>query len=344
MTRPKGAFSDPEDVKDMRVADVAERMPEYQGPGDDLLHDPAARDVVAATYEDEDYEVALEPLSQWQLAWRRFKKHRMAMVGSVMVGTMVFIAIFGPILWPYDPLELTRISRPGGDPPSMANIFGTDYLGRSVWELVVNGARLSVAFGLVTMVVATTIGVSVGVIAGFFGGRVDNLLMRFVDLMLAIPFLFIILVAAAFFGGGDPLLLMIIFGLLSWPTLARLTRALFLSLREQEYVDAARAVGVGDWRIAFRHILPNALGPIIVSATLIVANAIILEAFVSFLNFGIRNTDVSWGTALSASQGQLILGNWWWAFFPGMAIAFMVIGINFMGDGLRDAFDPRAHD
>ena len=109
-------------------------------------------------------------------------------------------------------------------------------------------------------------------------------------------------------------------------------------------MDAARAVGVGSWRIAFRHILPNALGPIIVSATLIVANAIILEAFVSYLNFGIRNTDVSWGTALSASQGVLILGNWWWAFFPGMAIAFMVIGINFMGDGLRDAFDPRAHD
>jgi ABC-type dipeptide/oligopeptide/nickel transport system permease subunit len=213
-----------------------------------------------------------------------------------------------------------------------------------VWELVVNGARLSVAFGLVTMVIAVTIGVSVGVISGFFGGMVDSVLMRFVDLMLAIPFLFIILVAAAFFGGGDPVVLMVLFGLLSWPVLARLTRALFLSLREQEYVDAARAVGVGSWRIAFRHILPNALGPIIVSATLIVANAIILEAFVSFLNFGIRSTDVSWGTALSNSQGQLILGNWWWAFFPGMAIAFMVIGINFMGDGLRDAFDPKAHD
>lgn len=344
MRERTGAFEEPEDIKARRQAGVYEHAGEFQGPGDDILHSPAAQEVIAATYGDDDYEVALEPLSQWQLAWMRFKKHRMAMVGSVMVGTMIFIAIFGPIIWPYDPLDLTRISRPGGDPPSMDNIFGTDYLGRSVFELVVNGARLSVAFGLVTMVIATTIGVSVGVISGFFGGKVDYLAMRFVDLMLAIPFLFIILVAAAFFGGGDPLMLMIIFGLLSWPVLARLTRALYLSLREQEYVDAARAVGVGSWRIAFRHILPNALGPIIVSATLIVANAIILEAFVSFLNFGIRSTDISWGTALSASQGQLILGNWWWAFFPGMAIAFMVIGINFMGDGLRDAFDPRAHD
>jgi ABC-type dipeptide/oligopeptide/nickel transport system permease subunit len=338
-----GAFEDPEDIKARREAGVYEREGDYQGPGDAIFHSPAAQDVLAAAHA-EDFEVSLEPLSQWQLAWRRFKKHRMAMVGSVMVGTMVFIAIFGPIIWPYDALDLTRISHPGGDPPSAENIFGTDYLGRSVWELVVNGARLSVAFGLVTMVIAVTIGVSVGVISGFFGGMVDSVLMRFVDLMLAIPFLFIILVAAAFFGGGDPVVLMIIFGLLSWPVLARLTRALFLSLREQEYVDAARAVGVGSWRIAFRHILPNALGPIIVSATLIVANAIILEAFVSFLNFGIRSTDVSWGTALSNSQGQLILGNWWWAFFPGMAIAFMVIGINFMGDGLRDAFDPKAHD
>ena len=117
---------------------------------------------MAATYDDEDYEVALEPLSQWQLAWRRFKKHRMAMVGSVMVGIMVFLAIFGPIIWPYDPLDLTRITTPGGDAPSLGNIFGTDYLGRSVWELVVNGARLSVAFGLVTMVIAVTVGVSRG--------------------------------------------------------------------------------------------------------------------------------------------------------------------------------------
>lgn len=292
--------------------------------------------------QGEDYEVTLKPLSQWQLAWRRFRKHRLALIGSVIVLMMIFLAIFGPIIWPYDRLDIRSITRPGGSPPSPNAVFGTDNLGRSIFELVVNGARLSVAVGLVTMVIATTLGVFVGAMAGFFGGRVDSLLMRLVDLVLALPFLFIVIVAATFFGQGDARLIMLIFGLLSWPGLARLVRALFLSLREQEYVLAAKAVGVGNMRIAFRHMLPNALGPIIVSATLIVASAIVLEAFVSFLNFGIKSTDVSWGTALSNAQAYLILGNWWWAFFPGMAIALMVIGINFMGDGLRDAFDPRA--
>ena len=289
-----------------------------------------------------DYEVSLKPLSQWQLAWRRFRKHRLAIVGTVLVGAMVFLAIFGPILWPFNRLDLNPVQSPAGNPPSSEAIFGTDNVGRSIFEMVATGARLSMIIGLGTMAIATTIGVLVGATAGFFGGRVDGALMRFVDLLLALPFLFIILVASVFFGQGDPILLLLIFGLLSWAGLARLVRALFLSLREQEYVMAAKAVGVSNQRITFRHMLPNALGPIIVSATLIVANAIVLEAFVSFLNLGVRATDVTWGTALSSSQEYLIRGNWWWSFFPGMAIAITVIGINFMGDGLRDAFDPRA--
>ncbi len=289
-----------------------------------------------------DHEVALQPLSQWQLAWRRFRRHRLALVGTVLFGMMLLLAIFGPIIWPYDALDIERVTQPGGNPPSLNAIFGTDSLGRSVFELVANGARLSVAVGVVTMLIATTLGIIVGALAGYFGGFVDGALMRLVDLMLAIPFLFILLVAARFFGSGEPLILMLIFGVLSWPGLARLVRALFLSLREQDYVVAAQAVGVGHLRIAFRHMLPNALGPIIVSATLLVAGAIVTEAFVSFLNFGIRSSDISWGTALARSQGTLIQGNWWWPFFPGMAIAVTVIGINFMGDGIRDALDPRA--
>jgi len=289
-----------------------------------------------------DHEVALQPLSQWQLAWRRFRRHRLALVGTVLFGMMLLLAIFGPIIWPYDALDIERVTQPGGNPPSLNAIFGTDSLGRSVFELVANGARLSVAVGVVTMLIATTLGIIVGALAGYFGGFVDGALMRLVDLMLAIPFLFILLVAARFFGSGEPLILMLIFGVLSWPGLARLVRALFLSLREQDYVAAAQAVGVGHLRIAFRHMLPNALGPIIVSATLLVAGAIVTEAFVSFLNFGIRSSDISWGTALARSQGTLIQGNWWWPFFPGMAIAVTVIGINFMGDGIRDALDPRA--
>lgn len=299
----------------------------------------------------EDFEVALESLNQWQIAWRRFKRHRLAMVGVAIFGLMVFLAIFGPIIWPYDRLDLHPISRPGGDPPgwlrnppTLADPFGTDRGGRSVFILTVNGARLSMLIGVATAVIAVTIGVMVGSIAGFFGGKIDGLLMRFVDFMLTIPFLFVILVAARFFGAGDPIVLTLIFGLLFWPGLARLVRALFLSLREQDFVQAARAVGVSDIRITFRHILPNALGPIIVSATLLVAGAIVTEAFVSFLNFGLKATDISWGNALSNAQDAQILGNWWWAFFPGMAIALTVTAINFMGDGLRDALDPRSKE
>jgi peptide/nickel transport system permease protein len=294
-----------------------------------------------------DYEVALQSLNQWQLAWRRFRRHRLALIGAGVFIFVLALAILGPIIWPYDPTDIPGVKTPGGDPPSLSSVarfFGTDFAGRSVLQFIVVGARISVAVGVFTMLIATTVGVGVGALAGYFGGWIDGLLMRFVDILLAIPFLFVILVAARFFGGGEALSLILIFGLLSWPGLARIVRAMFLSLREAEFVQAARAVGVGDLRIAFKHMLPNALGPIVVSATLIMANAIVLEAFVSFLNFGIRSTDVSWGNALTNSKGYLLQGNWWWPFFPGMALAITVIAVNFMGDGLRDALDPKSKD
>jgi peptide/nickel transport system permease protein len=299
----------------------------------------------AHTPDSADYEVALQSLNQWQLAWRRFKRHRLALVGAIIFTGMLFLAIFGPIIWPYDPLALrSDLPGPMGFSPLEMPPMGSDGGGRAVWVLVANGARLSMIIGITTMLIAVTIGITVGGLAGFFGGRTDSLLMRFVDLMLTIPFLFIVLVAAQFFGGGELVPLILIFGLLSWPGLARLVRALYLSLREQEFVQAARAVGVGNLRIAFRHILPNAIGPIIVSATLLVANAIILEAFVSYLNFGLKAQDISWGNALAKSQQTIAVGNWWWPFFPGMAIAMTVIAINFIGDGLRDALDPRSKE
>jgi len=295
-----------------------------------------------AAYGAADYEVALESLSQWQLAWRRYKKHKLALFGTGVLFMMIFLAVFGPIIVPFDDLDIRPVSQPGGEPPAATDLFGTDNLGRSVLALTINGARLSILIGLATALIAVTIGILVGALAGYFGGKADSILMRIVDLVLSIPFLFIVLVAARVFGSGDIVVLILIFGLLSWPGLARLVRAVFLSLREQEFVLAARAVGVGNLRIAFRHMLPNAIGPIVVSATLIVANAIILEAFVSFLGFGIKSTDISWGNALAKSQGTLINGNWWWPFFPGMAIALTVLSINFIGDGLRDALDPRS--
>ncbi|MFI5260966.1 MAG: ABC transporter permease [Candidatus Limnocylindrales bacterium] len=289
-----------------------------------------------------DVEVALESLSQWQLAWRRFKRHKMALLGLTIFGVMAATAILGPILLPYNPLDIPGSPKPGGTGPSLEHLFGTDNTGRDVFAMVVNGARISVAIGFFSMCIAGLVGVTVGAVSGYAGGFVDNALMRLVDVLFAIPFLFVILVAARFFGQGSMVALILIFGLLSWPLIARLVRASFLSLRESDFVEAARAVGVGDTRITFRHVLPNALGPVIVAMTLLMASNIVLEAFVSYLGFGISEDQTSWGNALSNAQNYLVLGNWWWAFFPGMAIALTVLAINFVGDGLRDALDPRA--
>ncbi|CAN5732188.1 ABC transporter permease [soil metagenome] len=294
--------------------------------------------------ETQDTEVALASLSQWQLAARRFRRHHMALLGLgifiFMLSVAVIIPLFQPFIFNYIPGAI----RPGGDAPTLQHVFGTTSEGRDVFNLVVNGGRISLMVGLFSMIIAGSVGVVVGSLAGFAGGLVDNVLMRVVDVFFAIPFLFVILVAARFFGRGDVMSLILIIGLLSWPLIARLVRASFLSLREADFVDAARAVGVSDRRIAFRHILPNAMGPVIVAMTLLMANAIVLEAFVSFLGFGIRETEVSWGNALANAQNALRFGNWWWAFFPGMAIALTVLAINFMGDGLRDALDPRSRE
>ena len=287
-----------------------------------------------------DFEVALESLGQLELAWRRFRRHRLALIGLLIFGVIVLIAIFGPILFPYDPTQIPGATTPGGDPPSAAHWFGTDDAGRDVFTMVMNGARISVAVGAFSMLIAGGVGVLIGAAAGYLGGAVDNVLMRVVDAFFAIPFLFVILVAAEFFGQGQVSTIIVIFGLLSWPLIARLLRASFLSLREADYVLAARAVGVSGPRIALRHILPNAIGPVIVAMTLLMASNIVLEAFVSYLNFGINPDQTSWGNALANAQNALILGNWWWAFFPGIAIAITVIAINFIGDGLRDALDP----
>jgi peptide/nickel transport system permease protein/oligopeptide transport system permease protein len=291
-----------------------------------------------------DVEVALESLGQWSLAWRRFKHHKLAMMGLAIFGFMLVMALVGPLLIPYDVLKMPGVdaAHPGGYPPSLQHPFGTDNLGRDVLAMVVNGARISLAIGGFSMLIAGFLGVVVGAVSGFAGGLTDNILMRVVDVFFAIPFLFVILVAARFFGQGEVIPLILIFGFLSWPLIARLVRAQFLSLRESDFVEAARAVGVGDTRIPFRHILPNAIGPIIVAMTLTMASNIVLEAFVSFLNFGLSEDQISWGLALSNAQNYLSLGNWWWAFFPGMAIALTVLAINFVGDGLNDALDPRS--
>jgi peptide/nickel transport system permease protein len=292
-----------------------------------------------------DYEVGLESLSQWQLAWRKFRKHRLALVGLGILIVLVAIAIVGPIFLPFDFQRVPNPDKivPNGRPPSLTHLFGeTGGLQRDVFQLVVNGARTSLFVGFSSMGIGVILGTLVGSLAGYFGGRLDNVLMRVVDVMLSLPLLFLILVASRFFGNGNVLLIVGIFGLFSWMGVARLVRSLFLSLREQEFVEAARAVGVGDRRIIFRHILPNAVSPIVVVASLIIAGNIIAEAFVSFLGFGISPTTPTWGNILTSAQTYISRGNWWWPLFPGFAIVLTVIAVNFVGDGLRDALDPRS--
>jgi len=313
-----------------------------------IVESPAALEELLT--EHPDYDVQLESLNQWQLAWRRFRKHRMAIIGSVLFVTMLLLGTIGPLILPYDP---NSVPDPGagnyvnaGRPPMLFpsfHLFGeTVGLQRDVFTLVINGIRLSLLIGVLATTIATLVGTLVGGVAGYFGGFLDTFLMRVVDAMLSLPLLFLILVFSRFLGAGSWVTVMMIFALFGWMGIARLVRSVILSMREADWVDAARAVGVSDVRIIYRHLMPNALSPIIVSASLSVAGVIISEAFVSFLGYGIDPATPTLGNVLSGAQDALQQGNWWWAFFPGAAIVVIVMGINFMGDGLQDALDPRA--
>jgi peptide/nickel transport system permease protein len=293
-----------------------------------------------------DYEVSLKSLSQWELAWRKFRNHRLALLGAGILLVLVLAALIGPIFMPFD---FASIPRPdvfvnNGRGPSLAHLFGeTGGLQRDVFMLVLNGARTSLFIGFSSMLIGVLLGTFVGSIAGYMGGFMDNILMRIVDVMLSLPLLFVILVAARFFANArdNVWTIVLIFGLFSWMGVSRLVRGLFLSIREREFVEAARAVGVRDRRIIFRHILPNALSPILVAATLIVAGNIIGEAFISFLGYGVNPINPTWGNILTNALAFIPNGNWWWPLFPGLAIILTVLAVNFIGDGLRDAFDPR---
>jgi peptide/nickel transport system permease protein len=321
--------------------------------------DPTARieEVVPSPIPSEpggtDFEVSLRSLNQWQIAWRRFRRHRLAMFGSFLFLFIVAAVIVIPFFVPFDFYQVpTPVAHcPGaptslgssGCPPTLQHPFGTTGgLQRDVFTVVVNGGRLSLIIGVGASLIAAMIGATVGGTAGYFGGWVDNVLMRMVDVLLTLPILFVILVASKFLGGGSWVSIIFVFAFLGWPPLARLVRSLFLTLRSEVFVEAARAVGVGHRRIIFRHILPNALSPLIVATTLSIAGVIVTEAFVSFLGFGVDVTQPTWGNALTGAVRFIPLGNWWWPLFPGMAIVLTVLGINFMGDGLRDALDPRS--
>lgn len=264
-------------------------------------------------------------------------RNALLIIGLSLVGSMSLAAVLAPWLAPYSPSELNVDALL--QPPSAKHLMGTDALGRDVFTRILYGGRVSLWVGFVAVGISSAIGLVLGLISGYFGKMVDEIIMRGVDVMLCFPSFFLILAVIAFL---EPSLLniMVVIGLTSWMGVARLVRAEALTLRERDFVLAARAAGAGPTRIIFRHILPNALAPVLVSATLGVAGAILVESSLSFLGLGVQPPDASWGNMLT--DGKEVLGvAWWLSVFPGLAILFTVLGYNLLGESLRDMLDPR---
>ena len=288
----------------------------------------------------------------WSDAWGRLRRNRLAVVGLILVIWLLFVGIFGPLLapYPYSQQDLKAVFAAGGGPLpplSPGHILGTDQLGRDLLSRLLDGARISVTVALVVQVVILGIGVPIGALAGWFGGRLDNVLMRFTDIIYAFPdLLFIILLSVAFretvFGQAlDGLLLVFVaIGLTSWVTVARLVRGQLLALKETEFVEAARAIGVSDRRIVTKHLLPNGMGPIIVAVTLGIPAAILAEATLAYIGVGVQPPRASWGSLIAEGQ-KYMRSEPFLVFFPAVAIALALIGFTFLGDGLRDALDPK---
>ena len=276
--------------------------------------------------------------------WKRFRRHPGAIAGTAVLFFIVMASLLAP-LSPYPPNESNIQER--YQPPSLQHPMGTDALGRDLLTRVLYGGRISLSVGLIVVVISLFLGVTVGAVAGYLGGTVDNILMRITDAMLSLPaFLVLILLSAMMREQSMPLMeknnvlsIALVIGLLSWMTTARLVRAIFLIQREMDYVLAAQALGASGFRITTRHILPNGMGPIIVEATLELGYAIIEESGLSFLGFGIQPPTPSWGNLLSDALGHFTQYPWL-GIFPGLMIFFTIISVNYIGDGLRDAFDP----
>ncbi|MCL4835533.1 MAG: ABC transporter permease [Caldilineaceae bacterium] len=282
------------------------------------------------------------------IMWKQFRRHQMAMVAVVVLILLIFGSAFVSVISPYDPE--TSSMRERREAPSLQHPMGTDTLGRDMLTRLLYGGRVSLSIGLAATALGITIGTIVGALAGYYGGRLDDILMRLTDLFISLPRLFMLIIMSLLLRSLDvPLLkangnvggIVLILGVLSWTGVARLVRGQFLGLKEKEFVEAARTLGIGNLRIVFRHILPNTATPIIVAATLLVAGTIISESGLSFLGFGVQPPTPTWGNMLNAAQDEMRKGNWWMAVFPGLMIFLTVISINYIGDGLRDALDPR---
>jgi peptide/nickel transport system permease protein len=269
--------------------------------------------------------------------WYIFSRNRMAVAGGIVVILLFVVSLFAPWISPCDPNEINLhevLSH-----PSWAHLFGTDQLGRDVLSRMIWGAGISLKVGFVATGVAICIGVILGALAGYYGKWVDTVIMRFVDIMLCFPAFFLILAVIAIL---EPSIwnIMIVIGLTSWMGITRLVRADFISLKERDFVQAARVIGASDMRIIFRHILPNAMASVLVAATLGVAGAILTESALSFLGIGVQPPTPSWGNILTAGKNNIDIA-WWLSLYPGLAILITVLGYNLLGEGIRDSLDPR---
>lgn len=302
----------------------------------------------------EALEVVGPELSPRQLVWRRFRKHRMAVAGAAGFFLLLAFVVVGSILLPESQSNhgdlLSRLS-----PPSSAHVLGSDSTGRDVLGRIIYGGQISLAIGFLAVALAVTLGTVLGGIAAYYGGVVDALLMRFTEAMLSIPSLFLLIVLGRVLGrdattitlfgrtfSGSVGIVILVIGATSWMYLARIVRANVLSLRELDFVSAAKALGASHLHLFVRHLIPNTLAPIIVSATLGLANAIIAEAYVSFLGLGVQPPTASWGNMMQQALSFIQRGAWWMWLFPSLFIVYTILCINLVGDGLRDALDPRS--
>jgi peptide/nickel transport system permease protein len=298
-------------------------------------------------------EIESPPLTLGQLTWRRFRRHKMAIFGAVVLILLFLYSSVGSLILSEKFSNYTDTSL-RLQAPSSVHPFGTDVVGRDILARTIYGGQISLLIGLTAVIIETGAGVLIGAAAGYYGGWIDAILMRITEAMLNIPEIFLLIVMAKQFAGkiptltilgrefsGSVIVIVLIIGLTSWMYLARIVRAEFLSLKENDFVLAARATGTSNSGIIFKHILPNSMAPIIVSATLGVANAILAEAYISFLGLGVMPPTATWGNMLDGANNYLDTAPWLW-FFPGMLILLTVLSINFLGDGLRDALDPHS--
>ncbi|HWQ24223.1 MAG TPA: ABC transporter permease [Gaiellaceae bacterium] len=344
--RPPSADQLPEDREEVGIAagGVSRPAAARLGSGAVALPEEPTGPGLELTYES---GVELKARSQWAYARMRFFRHRLAVASLLVLVALAFVAIFAKQVAPhgFNDQDLLNIAAK----PSWKHPFGTDLLGRDYLSRVIFGLRTSLWVAFFVSILSTLIGTAIGAVAGYYGGVIDNLLMRFTDLILTLPGLAVLLTAAAFLGQeaqrvgpitiSQTVMIGLILAFLFWTGLARIVRGVFLSLREKEFVEAARASGASDLRIIVRHILPNTVGPIVVTMTLIVATAILVEAALSFLGFGIQPPNPALGS-LIADGNVGGLGFWWLVTFPGLVIVLIALAINFIGDGLRDALDP----